>query len=73
MGHLSKRGFLFVEAMTDTAHIPKREKLFFILLLLNIPICLLGNVIAYLIVGQLPIAVSASFWVFLSVFVAFFI
>jgi hypothetical protein len=59
--------------MKDTAHIPRREKFVFILLLLNIPICLLGNVIAYLIFGQLPMALSALFWVFLSVFVAFFI
>ena len=73
MSSLYKGGFLFVEVMTDTAHIPRREKLVFILLLLNIPICLLGNVIAYLIFGQISIAVSVSFWVFLSVFVALFI
>jgi hypothetical protein len=61
--------------MTDAAHVlvPRRKEFVFLLLLLNFPICLLGNIIAYLIFRQLLIAICVSFWVCLSVFIAFFI
>jgi hypothetical protein len=62
--------------MIDEAHIsvPRRHELTFLLLLINIPICLLGNFIAYLIFQKLVVVVIlVIFWVLLSVFTAFLI
>ena len=62
--------------MMDEAHIsvPGRHELAFLLLLINTPICLLGNFIAYLIFQKLVVVVIwMMFWILLSVFIAFLI
>ena len=65
-----------MDDMIDEAHIsvPRRHELTFLLLLINTPICLLGNFIAYLIFQKLVVVVIwVIFWVLLSVFTAFLI
>jgi hypothetical protein len=62
--------------MIDEAHIsvPGRHELTFLLLLINTPICLLGNFIAYLIFQKLVVVVIwVIFWILLSVCTAFLI
>lgn len=62
--------------MIDEGHIPVpgRHELTFLLLLINTPICLFGNFIAYLIFQKLVVVVIwVIFWIILSVLTAFLI
>ena len=62
--------------MIDEARVsvPGRPELTFLILLINTPICLLGNFIAYLIFQNFVVVVIwVIFWILLSVFTAFLI
>lgn len=63
-----------MDDMLNEAHVsvPRRHELTFLLLLINTPICLLGNFIAYFIFQKLVVVVLwVVFWILLSVLIAF--